>query len=117
MAWQAEDRDQMKLAPGASMHRRVGSLFKKDDVSEDEPGKPDQEHNEKRCAEHCRSDTENQGVGNAFHQLVDADSTGSATAKRGVNGPSRVLPDFEFLKLSRERILAGDTLGCRCCIR
>jgi hypothetical protein len=54
-------------------------------------------------------------VRNAFHRLVNADSTGSASNRRGANGFSRVRSDVGFLKLSRERILASGKLGCLCC--
>jgi hypothetical protein len=105
----------MRASVKVDLIEEAGSSFKKEDVSAHEPGEPDQKHNEHCCAERCRNDAEDKGVRNAFHQLVDADSTGSASAGGGANGRLRVLPDFEFLKLSRERILAGGKLGCRCC--
>jgi hypothetical protein len=116
-----EDRKSNQTCAGPPLRARrrsidqAGPSFKKNDVSAQEPGKPDQERNEEGCAERCRRDAENQGVRNAFHHLVNADSTGSASAERGANGFSIVLSDFEFLKLSRERILASGKLGCLCC--
>ena len=101
---------------GEGVRTQAGASFKKNDVSVHEPGKPDQERNEECCAECCRRDAENQGVRSAFHHLVNGDSTGSASTRPGANGRSKVLPDFEFLKLSRERIPASGKPGCLCWI-
>ena len=91
---------------------QAGSSFRKDDVSPHEPGEPDQEHNEEYCAERCRSDAQNHGLPSAFHQIVDADSIGSASAGRGANRSFGFVTGFEFLKLSRKRIPASGELGC-----
>jgi hypothetical protein len=111
----AEIRNQIKLWPERRSVDQAGSSSERDDVSAHEPGKPDQERNEECCAKRRHRDAEDQGVRSAFHQFVDADSADAMGARRGANGHSKVRFDVEFLKLSRERILASGKLGCLCC--